>query len=176
MLEPTREMEILFKNRLQMHQSLVYKNIMLMNGYQSLSLALLEERGLQHDHSKFNEPERTAYIWLTWMYHCKSQQIPFVCESDVDQMINIGWQHHIKNNLHHPEAHQNQNTMQVIDIVEMVCDWMAIHQETYQSPGSCLHWAENTLANKWHFSASKKQFIFATINELEHRLLLDQLR
>jgi hypothetical protein len=162
-------MEQLFTERTKRHQALVQKNLLRMVGYLDLPFALLNELAAKHDQSKFIEPERTAYIWLTWFYHCKNQGIPFHYPAGVDAVVFYGWQHHIHSNLHHPEAHASPDTMCTVDIVEMVCDWTAISQEQNLNGGSCMQWAKLNMAKKWHFSAKQKDRIWATIRELDKR-------
>ena len=51
-----------------------------------------------HDASKFEEPELSPYIELTWLK--KRNQ-----DDDGDKDIEEATLHHIKNNKHHPEYH-----------------------------------------------------------------------
>ncbi len=163
------EIEQIFMVRSHLHRALVKKNLLLMDGYLGLSLESLSEAAEFHDLSKFREPERNAYKWMTWIYHCKKNGITFTNSKYIQEIITAGWQHHIKNNKHHPEAHQTPEVMSDLDIVEMVCDWTAIAQENNEDNGSCLAWAKMNINKKWHFSSSKKNLIFATISELDYR-------
>jgi hypothetical protein len=162
-------MEQLFVERTQLHQTWVQKNLLLMTGYLDLPFAVLDEAAAQHDQSKFNEPERTAYIWLTWLYHCKNNDIPFDYPCGVEAIVLHGWQHHIRSNSHHPEAHASPDNMSDLEIVEMVCDWTAISQELNLNGGSCMPWARLHIDKKWRFSSARKDLIFATIRELDKR-------
>jgi hypothetical protein len=164
---PTEEMEQIFIARSNLHRSLVKKNLLLMAGYENLSLDQLDELAEQHDLSKFNEPERIAYLWITWKYHCNNKGTAFNYLPEIEEVVTKGWLHHIQNNSHHPEAHESLDLMSDIHIVEMVCDWTAIAQENNNN--SCLTWANMNIDKKWNFSLAKKNFIFKTIHELDKR-------
>lgn len=157
----------LFIKRMQFHQSLVRKYLLLMEGYLNLSKSLLLDVAEQHDQSKFEEPERTGYIWITWMYYCKSQNISFQYPIHVKESVFSAWNHHVINNRHHPEFHENPNLMLNLDMVEMVCDWMAV---SHENKTNCMNWALENLDKKWSFSKSTKEIIFSTIKELEKRI------
>lgn len=168
-IQKTQEMNFLFIKRLHLHQHLVKTNLLAMEGYLNLTNKLLFETAQIHDISKLAEPERHAYLWITWQYHCKKNNIEFQIPNTLQQQIRDGWLHHIQHNRHHPEAHTDHNQMNELDIVEMVCDWTAIAQENAGNKSSCKEWAINHIDNKWHFSKSTKSLIFATILELDQR-------
>ena len=164
---PTEEMEKIFISRSNLHRLLVKENLLLMTGYLNLSFDRLTEAAEQHDLSKFNEPERIAYMWMTWKYYCNNKGNTFNFSPEIEEMVTQGWLHHIQNNAHHPEAHESPDLMNDIHIVEMVCDWTAIAQENNNN--SCLNWAKINIDKKWNFSLSKKHFILTTIHELDYR-------
>lgn len=168
-ITPNKEMEIFFINREKYHRLLVKKNLLKMQGHLGLSLELLNEVAMRHDQSKFTEPERTAYMWMSWMYHCKNSSILFQYPEGVEAVVLEGWQQHIHSNAHHPEAHSHLDLMSELDILEMVCDWTAISQENNINNGSCMEWAILNIDKKWCFSTMKKDQIFAIIRELDRR-------
>jgi hypothetical protein len=167
--QPSQAMQQLFVQRTRLHQDLVRKNLLRMEGYADLPLALLEATGFKHDQSKFSEPERTAYTWQTWWYHCKNHGIAFTYPEGVEELVLQGWQHHLHTNSHHPEAHLSPQDMTNLDLVEMVCDWTAISQEQNLNGGSCMPWAKTHMAKKWRFSTAQQKLIWATIHELDRR-------
>lgn len=169
LVKPSQQMKQVFSERTRLHRLLVQKNLLRMEGYLNLPRAVLSEVAASHDQSKLAEPERTAYIWMTWMYHCKNNGISFSYPPGVEAIVLQGWQHHLHHNWHHPEAHANLNAMSSLNIVEMVCDWTAISQEQNLKDGSCLQWAKANIDKKWNFSQAKKKLIFATIYELDQR-------
>ena len=164
-----KEMNAVFERRTKLHIALVRNNLLKMERYLGLDIALLKERANEHDASKFNVPERISYLWMTWTYYCKQHGKPFDCTESIKNIIYEGWQHHIHHNRHHPEAHADLNAMTVLDIVEMVCDWTAISQEMGMNNGSCLRWAYEHVDKKWSFSNEKKVLIFSTIEALDER-------
>lgn len=160
-------METYFYRRTQQHIERVKNNMLLMEGYKNLAYDTLFERGSLHDKSKLSVPEREGYIWLTWWHYCKKQGIYFKYPEGIEELVQEACNHHLKNNLHHPESHKNVDEMEDIDIVEMVCDWTAMSQEYNQK--SCLSYVKENI-DKWGFSVKTKQDIFLTIDELNKRL------
>ena len=94
----------------------------------------LIKRAIEHDKSKFKEPERNIFIKFTpklknTIYGSKAYK-QFLKE------MKPAIDHHYANNKHHPEfndingfSFQTLNdpirSMDLIDIVEMLCDWLA---------------------------------------------------
>ncbi|WP_394838758.1 DUF5662 family protein [Pendulispora rubella] len=162
---PTEAMVARFEARTRMHIGLVAKNLLLLQGYMGLERSELEARARVHDQSKFDDSERTGYIWLTWRYDSKAVfEYPEGIQTTVEQAL----RHHRMRNLHHPEAHATPDAMGILDLVEMVCDWTAIAQELHAGAGSARSWAEDNLG-KWPFSPGKRHFVLATIDELDRR-------
>lgn len=85
--QPTLAMERLFERRNAEHISLVKKNLLLMEGYLGLDINALQQRAAAHDASKYDEPERTAYTWMTWMYYCKFNNIVFSYPLGIDTIV-----------------------------------------------------------------------------------------
>lgn len=162
----TKEMEDYFLKRTKQHIERVAANLFKMVQYKSVSLQQAQERAALHDLSKYEQHERAGYIFLTWWHYCKKNQIPFEYPSGVEQLVEQSVQHHITNNVHHPETHADCNSMSELDIVEMVCDWTAISQE-YGSP-SCKAFVDKNL-HRWAFNDAVKIFIYETIAEMDKR-------
>ena len=169
----TAEMKEWFEIRSQRHIDLVRENLVKMNGYQGLSLHELEHRGLIHDQSKYSSAEKEGYIWMTWSYRCRELGIEFPHHPKITSKIESANVHHRNQNLHHPEAHSQIDAMTTLDVVEMVCDWTAISQETGLGGGSAKGWALANLTQKWSFHPQVESLIFQTIDELDRRNLED---
>lgn len=167
MVEPTQEMVDFFENRTNEHICRVKRNMLLMRDYKGLSENALKKRGECHDASKFNLPERKPYIYLSWWHKCKNEGIDYNYPANVETEVNAAIEHHKKINLHHPESHKDVNDMELLDIVEMVCDWTAMAQE-YRNK-SCYSYAIENI-NNWSFSNDKINEIFFVIAELDKRL------
>lgn len=175
-----REMIHYFNRRTNFHLGLVSKYIDLISEEFS-ELKLLRDRIRTHDLSKFEEPELTPYILLTWKYYCKDNNIPFNLSDETEEAIREATYHHIKNNRHHPEYHDNTTTIECInpknrdkpsekmvdgtkmsnhDIAEMVADWMAMSEERGGHPKD---WADMNVNKRWKFTNKQKDLIYEII-------------
>ena len=88
---------------------------------------MLQMRAKIHDQSKLNEPEKSVYDEFT----PKLKEVEYGSDQYKANLVAMGdgLKHHYENNRHHPEHYENGvNGMTLIDLVEMVCDWMASAQ------------------------------------------------
>lgn len=89
----------------------------------------LAERAAIHDNSKFTEEEFKTYEaafseFKTCAYGTEEYR-------EVVEKIKPAIKHHYQANDHHPEHFQNGiNDMDLVQIVEMVCDWMAASERS----------------------------------------------
>lgn len=84
----------------------------------------LTERAEVHDASKFEEPERSVFREGT-PYR---DRVPYGGEAYRQHMqsVQVALNHHYAHNRHHPEFHtKGIQDMDLLDIVEMFCDWMS---------------------------------------------------
>jgi len=84
----------------------------------------LERRGNLHDMSKFLDPERNMFI----KYGADLKKITYNSKEYKQCLENLkpALVHHYKANNHHPEFYENGiKGMNLVDIVEMFCDWYA---------------------------------------------------
>lgn len=89
----------------------------------SIAVDLLR-RGEKHDQSKLQEPEASAFAEMTEKLAATTygSEEYFKNKKIIDGAI----QHHYANNRHHPEHHKDGvNDMDLIDCMEMMCDWKA---------------------------------------------------
>ena len=139
----------------------------------------LKQRGEVHDASKFEEPERTPYISITWRHRAekangefdpingKGYQTPGMLSKEEENQATL---HHVTTNSHHPEAHLKDKSdaninaedrdksdkcidaseMPDIDIAEMVADWQAMSEELQKN--TAREWFEKQKDVRWHFS------------------------
>ncbi len=82
-------------------------------------------RAAQHDDSKFSDEEAAAYEEALPKFKDVAYGSPeyiIVCQS-----IRPAIQHHVNVNRHHPEyfGEDGVSGMNLIDLVEMTCDWIA---------------------------------------------------
>lgn len=84
----------------------------------------LLRRGEQHDQTKLESPEVEAFTEYTpKLADCTygSDEYRGFLEA-----IKPALQHHYAHNRHHPEHHKNGiNDMNLLDVLEMLCDWKA---------------------------------------------------
>lgn len=85
---------------------------------------LLEQRLHVHDLSKLHEPEKSIFD----VYTPKLKNTTYGSDEYKQYLreMNKALKHHYENNRHHPEHFDNEiNDMNLVDIVEMFCDWLA---------------------------------------------------
>ena len=93
--------------------------------FDMIILPELSKRAKEHDLSKLESPEKECYdkyipLLRTAKYGSKEYT------KIRDNMQKEGLDHHYKANRHHPEHFKNGvNDMNLIDFVEMICDWFA---------------------------------------------------
>jgi len=84
----------------------------------------LEKRAILHDKSKFHKPELNIFN----EYTPKLKEITYGSEEYKQCLKEMkpALEHHYKVNRHHPEHFENGiRGMNLVDIVEMFCDWYA---------------------------------------------------
>ena len=84
----------------------------------------LQERGDNHDRTKLESPEREVFE----EYTAKLAGTTYGSEEYKHYLEEMkpALRHHYLHNRHHPEHHVNGvDDMNLIDIVEMFCDWLA---------------------------------------------------
>lgn len=84
----------------------------------------LLNRGELHDQTKLTHPEVQAFT----EYTSKLANSTYGSDEYKNNLESIkpALEHHYANNRHHPEHHKNGvNDMNLLDIVEMLCDWKA---------------------------------------------------
>lgn len=93
------------------------------NAYRELEI-LAGDQIACHDQSKLESPEKEAFDAIT----PKLRNAVFGTEGYKKHLDELGpaLQHHYENNRHHPEYYENGvNGMNLVDIIEMLCDWKA---------------------------------------------------
>lgn len=105
------------------HNAITIKHIEQVQGFMNMVIGTLRQRALDHDHSKFEEPERSAYAVTI----PKLAGLSYGTEEhkDVLRQMKPAIRHHYQANKHHPEYHNGVAGMDLVDIVEMVADWKA---------------------------------------------------
>ena len=84
----------------------------------------LVERGQKHDGSKLEEPEKSSFD----IYTPKLKETTYGSDEyrGFLREMKSSVQHHYQHNRHHPEHFADSiNGMSLVDLIEMLCDWMA---------------------------------------------------
>ncbi len=112
------------QEELLVHDSETLKHVNEVRGNLSLVVEELVRRAQVHDASKFEEPERSVFAANTPKLAKTEYGTPEynVLLSEVKVAID----HHYAKNTHHPEHWTNGiDDMDLLDLVEMLCDWIA---------------------------------------------------
>jgi len=84
----------------------------------------LSLRGIQHDASKMQEPEIKIFTEFTPLLKTVNYGTPEYKE--FLEGMDVALKHHYESNRHHPEHFENGiSGMNLVDIIEMFCDWTA---------------------------------------------------
>ncbi|MBD3407381.1 MAG: hypothetical protein GF411_14790 [Candidatus Lokiarchaeota archaeon] len=168
-IEPTSEMIDYFYYRTCEHIDRVIQNMKKVDDRTDYDHDVLISRGQSHDESKYqNEVELVPYIWLTEFYRCQNSGQDFEYPSGIESQVDAACLHHVQNNRHHPEFHDDINSMSDIDIIEMVCDWTAMSQELGQDGGSAKGWADKNIGSKWNFNNDRIDLIYYIIDVIDN--------
>lgn len=91
--------------------------------------AQLHARSMVHDKSKLEEPEKSILYKNTMEYKQYKIGTPEY-KAHLKKKVKVALDHHYAMNSHHPEHYKNGvSGMDLLDIVEMFCDWMVACKE-----------------------------------------------
>jgi hypothetical protein len=106
-----------------------YKHIQKVECYLHKMIKLLIKRAETHDRSKLSEPEAELFA----MHGYKLKDLEYGSEeyNESLKVLSPALEHHYANNRHHPEHFKNGiEDMNLIDVLEMLCDWKASSERT----------------------------------------------
>jgi len=171
----TKEMKDYFEKRTKDHiQRVQNASKKIVNNLPEFEELIYQTK--DHDKSKFNEPEYSAYVSLTWRKKPGNENIEqnnlFPKEKENKATLS-----HVKSNSHHPEYHlkdkneanidQNNRDksqkcvdasfMPDLDIAEMVADWQAMSEEL--KTNTAREWFDKQKDVRWHFSKKQEKLI-----------------
>jgi len=118
-------------------------------------------RAINHDNSKFGPEEFPIYASAIDEF----EKHPFGTPGyqKAKDSIAIAVKHHYKCNSHHPEYYANEiDGMNLVDLIEMVCDWKAANQNHKDNPGNMQQSLEFAI-NKYKISPQLAKIIQNTI-------------
>ena len=103
----------------------IFQHILKVPAYLDTFVTELLRRGRVHDASKFSEAEKPAFDEAIPLLRGVSYGSPEYTE--VLRRLQPAFDHHYRCNSHHPEHYGAEGIagMDLFDLVEMVCDWMA---------------------------------------------------
>lgn len=118
---------------------------------------ILEQRAKEHDKSKLEEPEL-----IGWVAMDQEQKYEYGSPAYYDKMERYKevFEHHYAVNRHHPEFfHNPEQEMNLVDLIEMLCDWFSYKEEfTYEEGYRCI----NEQCKRFHFSHTLKKILLNT--------------
>lgn len=123
----------------------------------------LTTRGVEHDKQKLESPEIEIFTEET----PKLKDLTYGSDEYNESLKNlqVALEHHYANCRHHPEHFKRGiNDMNLIDIVEMLCDWKA--SSLRQNDGNLLKSIESN-ANRFRIDDQLKQILINTAKLLE---------
>ena len=180
------EREAWFLKRTLTHILRVKRNVLaLVEADFPVDHVALMQQNARHDATKFEEPEKSTYVDLTWRYKCEREGIPFEIDDpeEFQRRVTEATIHHVKHNPHHPEffvteTHINPDNrdappeamvdgthMSDIGLVEMCCDWTAMSQEKL-GHNSAHGWAKANINVRWKFTEAQEKRIYQTLDTL----------
>ena len=119
----------------------------------------LHVRAWDHDSSKLDEPEKEIFDKVT----PKLKELTYGSDEYNNQLkeMQIALDHHYKVNPHHPEYYENGiKDMDLVDLVEMICDWKAASER--HDNGNIMKSIEIN-QKRFNFSDELKQILVNTV-------------
>jgi hypothetical protein len=180
--EITDEMRSHYKGRTDRHVGCVKRNIHHLAAKCPDIADELIALGEAHDNSKWEEPEHTPYVLITWRYKCKDDGVDFEIPAEFNDRDATF--HHIKSNPHHPEywddditidclsaadrdtpaAPVNATGMPRVAIADMCCDWHAMGLER---GNTAREWADKNVNVRWNFTDEQVGWLYEFLDLLE---------
>jgi hypothetical protein len=100
------------------------EHIAKVKGYMDTVADAIKFRGELHDASKLNSPE--LEIFMEYTPKLKNSTYGSPEYNQFLKEMKVALDHHYANNRHHPEWHKKGIMgMNLIDLIEMICDWKA---------------------------------------------------
>jgi hypothetical protein len=108
----------------ELHRRLTHEHIHVVRDNISVITEAIFYRGVEHDHSKFTDEESIPFARNIRRLSTVEYGTPEYDEMLKD--VKPALDHHYANNRHHPEYWPNGiDDMDLVDILEMFCDWVA---------------------------------------------------
>lgn len=140
-----------------------YEHIKVVRSFLNKSIKELMDRAQEHDASKLVDPELATFD----EYTSKLKTSTYGSEKYQSQLHGMGdaLDHHYANNRHHPQHFSNGiEGMNLLDLVEMICDWLAAVQR--HDDGDIRKSIEIS-QERFGYSDQLKQILHNTVDALE---------
>lgn len=125
--------------------------------FEDIEIEELQELIDKHDESKFSEEEFLPYANRWFGDKKKTKE------------YGLAWEHHWKNNLHHPEYWDGED-MEYIYILEMLCDWMSFgFKENNLKDIVSFYWEKAREDKEKNLSKNTKKILDAIINKIDNK-------
>lgn len=140
-----------------------YAHILKVQANLRRAITELLDRQLLHDLSKLASPEREAFdaatpLLATTEYGTEEYKAQL-------RKIKPAIEHHNAHNRHHPEFHPDRVAgMNLIDLVEMLCDWKAAGERTKNNKG--LAWSIEVNQARFGYSDELTRILLNTARDL----------
>lgn len=122
----------------------------------------LMDRGDNHDKTKLEEPEKSAFDSA-----CDLSTLTYPSKEydESKKQLDKALEHHYANNRHHPDHFPNGiKGMNLVDIIEMFCDWKAA---TLRQNGGNIKKSIQANQDRFGYSDELKQIFVNSVDLLE---------
>lgn len=120
-------------------------------------------RGIDHDKSKLFKPEKPIFDEYTE----KLKTVTYGSDQYKHYLshMKVALDHHYSNNRHHPEHHKDGiRGMDLVDIMEMLCDWKAA---SLRHDDGCIMRSLELNQERFGYSDELKSIMMNTLKYLE---------
>ncbi len=122
----------------------------------------LKVRGIIHDRSKLQEPEFSIFVSTREQFKKANYGTPEYAA--VVKTASVAVDHHYKNNRHHTKYHPDGvYNMNLVDIIEMICDWKAASR---RSPTKTFEESLEKCFERYNIVGQLKTVILNTLKDL----------
>lgn len=145
---------------------------------------ILEKEKLEHDQSKFEDPEFEPYLHINWHYYLKDLGRKYNPPENIKNQMDIATFHHITTNQHHPDYWDKNITLdslnnkdrdkppkKIVDatkmpltyIASMVADHLAMSEEKKTDP---YVWEKQNIGIRWEFNKEQIKLIYDLLDKI----------
>ena len=140
-----------------------YKHKQLVNKFMNQVIQRLGERAINHDNSKLEDFEADIFA----QHNSKLADCTYGSEEDKKTLEELkdALDHHYAKNRHHPQHWPNGiKDMDLVDLIEMICDWLAASKK--HDNGNIYESLEKN-QKRFRYSDNDKNFYKTTSSRIE---------